>query len=32
LGREKSRDVEEAPHILGDIPLRDILEEMKYLA
>jgi hypothetical protein len=24
--------VEEAPHILGDISLRDILEEMKYLA
>jgi hypothetical protein len=24
--------VEEAPHILGDISLGDILEEMKYLA
>jgi len=24
--------VEEAPYILGDISLRDILEEMKYLA
>jgi hypothetical protein len=24
--------VEEAPHILGDISLREILEEIKYLA